>query len=145
MEGGRPGRAEHEELRQQQARRGRQWGWQGNAMETRRRDAEPRASSREEKGDNGAGQAELPPQAVLLCCSAPSVSCQAPGPLLSPAGTPPQEQEEGAVPAEVISSGGMLGEGVSDKRGWPFICHQGVQTAAPSPGVFLGLICLFFF
>lgn len=72
------------------------WGWQGNAMETRRRDAEPRASSRagarRRKGDNGAGQAELPPQAVLLCCSAPSVSCQAPAPLLSPAGDPPRRQ-----------------------------------------------------
>lgn len=54
------------------------------------------------------------------------------------------EQEEGAAPAKVTRSGGMLGEGVCDKRGRPFICHQGVQTAAPSPGVFLGLILLFF-
>lgn len=55
----------------------------------------------------------------------------------------PRGQEEGAAPAEVTTSGGTLGEGVSEKRGWPFICHRGVQTAAPSPGVFLGLIFLF--
>lgn len=46
--------------------------------------------------------------------------------------------------AKVTRAGGMLGEGVSDKRGWAFICHQGVQTADPSPGVFLGLVFLFF-
>lgn len=65
------------------------WCWQGAAMVTCRRDAEPRVLPAlglvRRQGDNGAGEAKLPPQAVLLCCSVPSVSCQEPAGLRPPA------------------------------------------------------------
>lgn len=102
--------------------------------------ARPLAKKRGQWGR--AGRADSPSCPTLLLC--PICECQEPAPLLPRAGNPPAGKEEGAAPAEVTTSGGMLEEGVSDKRGWPFICHQGVQTAAPSPGVILGLIFLFF-
>lgn len=119
----------------------------------------PRAGAWGRKGDNGAGEAELPPQAVLLCCSAPSVSCQALAwlrpPAAFPAGleTPPQAACRGGGAAALgephavkgSRSAGMLREGVSNKRGWPFGCCKGVQTACNEPRPLLGTdISLFF-
>lgn len=106
--------------------------------------ARPPAKKRGQWGR--AGRAASPSCPTLLLCPICELSGIRPA---SPSGwkppTPGGQQEEGAGPAKVTTSGGMLGEGVPDKRGWPFNCHQGVQTAAPSPGVFLGLIFLFFF
>lgn len=147
---------------QQQARRGR--GWQGNAMVTRRRDAEHRASSPrwgwgKRRGQWGCrGRAASPSCPTLLLC-----------PICEPAGTGPASSSGcfssgagirpplqaacgswGAAPGDPHSqSVGMLRESIHDKHGWPFGCCKGVQTARNGPRHLLGtdisLFCFFAF
>lgn len=137
--------------------------WQGNAMVTRRRDAEHRASSpRWGSGKKkGTMEAELPPQAVLLCCSAPSVSCQALAWLRPPAALPAGLETPTPPSAGSVSQGGaalgephavkgsrcagMRRESVSEKRGWPFGRRKGVQTACNEPRRLLGTDASLFF
>lgn len=122
--------------------------WQGNAMVTHWRDAEhprpPRAGAGGEKrGQWGRrGRAASPSCPTLLLCPicelsgtrlASSSSCSSSG-----LETPPPPGAGGAALGESQAakgslSVGMLREGVSDKRGRPFGCWKGVQTACYQP------------